>query len=184
MPANLENSAVATGLKKVHFHSNPKERQSQRMFKLLHNCTHLTRQQSNAQNSPNQASAVHEPRISRCSSWIQESQRNQRSNCQHPLGHRKNKRSRKTSTSALLITPKPLTEQITTNCGKFFKSWEYQTTLLPPEKSLGRSRSNSQNQTWNNRLVPDQERVTSRLHIVTLLIKHIYRVHHVKCQAG
>ena len=28
MPANLENSAVATGLKKVHFHSNPKERQS------------------------------------------------------------------------------------------------------------------------------------------------------------
>ena len=27
MPANLENSAVATGLKKVSFHSNPKERQ-------------------------------------------------------------------------------------------------------------------------------------------------------------
>ena len=28
--------------KKVTFHSNPKERQCQRMFKLLHNCTHLT----------------------------------------------------------------------------------------------------------------------------------------------
>ena len=41
MPANLENSAVATGLEKVSFHSNPKERQCQRMFKLLHNCTHL-----------------------------------------------------------------------------------------------------------------------------------------------
>ena len=27
MPANLENSAVATGLEKVSFHSNPKERQ-------------------------------------------------------------------------------------------------------------------------------------------------------------
>ena len=40
---NLENSAVATGLEKVHFHSNPKERQCQRMLKLLHNCTHLTR---------------------------------------------------------------------------------------------------------------------------------------------
>ena len=36
MPENLENSAVATGLEKVSFHSNPKERQCQRMLKLLH----------------------------------------------------------------------------------------------------------------------------------------------------
>ena len=43
MPANLENSAVATGLEKVSFHSNLKERQRQRMLKLPHNCTHLTR---------------------------------------------------------------------------------------------------------------------------------------------
>ena len=42
MPANLENSAVATGLEKVSFHSNAKERQCQRMLKLLRNCTHLT----------------------------------------------------------------------------------------------------------------------------------------------
>ena len=42
MPANLENPAVATGLENVHFHSNPKERQCQRIFKLPHNCTHLT----------------------------------------------------------------------------------------------------------------------------------------------
>ena len=35
MPANLENSAVATGLEKVSFHSKPKERQWKRMFKLL-----------------------------------------------------------------------------------------------------------------------------------------------------
>ena len=42
MPANLENSAVATGLEKISFHSNPKERQCQRMLKLPHNCTHLT----------------------------------------------------------------------------------------------------------------------------------------------
>ena len=34
MPANLENSAVATGLEKVSFHSSPKEGQCQRMFKL------------------------------------------------------------------------------------------------------------------------------------------------------
>ena len=43
MPANLENSAVATGQEKVSFHSNPPKRQSQRMLKLQHNCTHLVR---------------------------------------------------------------------------------------------------------------------------------------------
>ena len=42
MPANLENSAVATGLEKFSFHSNSKERQCQRMLKLLQNCPHLT----------------------------------------------------------------------------------------------------------------------------------------------
>ena len=42
MPANLEDSAVATGLEKVSFHSNLKERQCQRTLKLLHNCTHCT----------------------------------------------------------------------------------------------------------------------------------------------
>ena len=36
--------------------------------------------------------------------------------------------SRKTSTSALLTTPKPLTVWTTINCGKFWKRWEYQTT--------------------------------------------------------
>ena len=41
MPANLENSAVATGLENVSFHSNPKERPCQRMLQLPHNCTHL-----------------------------------------------------------------------------------------------------------------------------------------------
>ena len=44
---------------------------------------------------------------------------------QHPLDNRKGKSSRKTSISALLTTPKPLTVWITANCGKFFKRWEY-----------------------------------------------------------
>ena len=42
MSANLENSAVATRLKKVGFHSKPKEGQCQRMFKLLYNWAHFT----------------------------------------------------------------------------------------------------------------------------------------------
>ena len=41
---------------------------------------------------------------------------------------KKQENSRKTSTSALLTTPKALTVWTTTNCGKFFKRCEYQTT--------------------------------------------------------
>ena len=55
---NLENSAMATGLQKVNFHSSPKERQCQRMFKLPHNYTRLTHQQSSAENSPCQDSTL------------------------------------------------------------------------------------------------------------------------------
>ena len=41
---------------------------------------------------------------------------------------KKQESSRKTSTSVLLIMPKPLTVWITTNYGKFFKRWEYEPT--------------------------------------------------------
>ena len=41
---------------------------------------------------------------------------------------KKQESSRKTSISALLTMPKPLTVWITINCGKFWKRWEYQTT--------------------------------------------------------
>ena len=80
-------------------------------------------------NSPSQASAIHEPWTSRCSSCFQKRQRNQRSNCQHPMDHRKSKRvSEKTFIPALLTMPKPLTVWITINYGKFWNKWKYQTT--------------------------------------------------------
>ena len=41
---------------------------------------------------------------------------------------KKQESSRKTSISAFFTMPKPLTVWITTNCGKFCKRWEYQTT--------------------------------------------------------
>ena len=41
---------------------------------------------------------------------------------------KKQESSRKTSISALLTIPKPLSVWITTNCGKFWKRWEYETT--------------------------------------------------------
>ena len=45
------------------------------------------------------------------------------------VSSKKQESSWKTSISALLTIPKPLTVWIATNCGKFFKRWEYQTTF-------------------------------------------------------
>ena len=61
MPANLEDSAMAEGLEKVSFHSNPKERKA--MLKNAQTATQLHSPhmlESNAQSSPSQASTVHE----------------------------------------------------------------------------------------------------------------------------
>ena len=82
---------------------------------------------------------------------------------------KKQESSRKTFISDLLTMPKPLTVWITINCGKF---WDRNTrpTDLPLEKPVCRSGSNSLNWTWNNRLVPNRKRSTSRLYVVTLLI--------------
>ena len=130
MPANLGNPAVATGLGKVSFHSNPKERRCQRMFKLPHNCTHLTLASKvmlkfskpgfnstwtvNFQMFKLDLEKAEEPEI-KLPAFVGSS--------------KKQENSRKTSTSALLTTLKPLTVWITTKCGKFLKRWEYQTTL-------------------------------------------------------
>ena len=45
---------------------------------------------------------------------------------------KKGREFQKKSTSALLTMPKALTTWITTNCGKFFMKWVYQTTLPAP----------------------------------------------------
>ena len=105
MPANLENSAVATGLEKVSFHSNPTGRQCQRIFKLPHNCTHLTasevmlkilqarlQQYMNHELPDVQAGFTEEPEIKLPTS----------------VGSsKKQESSKKISTSALLTVPKP-----------------------------------------------------------------------------
>ena len=128
MPANLENSAVATGLEKVSFHSNPKERQCQRMLKLRTTAliSHASKvmlkilqarsQQYVNQELPDVQAGFRKDRGTRdqianiC--WILE----------------KARESQKTSTSALSTKPKPLTVWLTINHGKFLKRWEYQTT--------------------------------------------------------
>ena len=120
MPANLKNSAVTIGLEKVSFHSNPKERQCQSMLKLPHNCTI-----SHAVIS--QASKV---KLKILQATLQQYVNHELPDVQ--VGFRKGRgteiklptsagssqkqeSSRKTSTSASLITLKPLTVWITTN---------------------------------------------------------------------
>ena len=130
MPANLENSGVATGLEKVSFHSNPKERQvkecsnyhtialvshsSKVMLKILQarlqqyvNC-----ELQDVQAGFGKGRGTRDQTANIC--WIIKKAR---------------EFHKKTSTSALLTMPKPLTVWITINCGTFLKRWEYQTIL-------------------------------------------------------
>ena len=129
MPANLGNLAGATGLEEFSFHPNPKERQCQRMFKLLHNCTHLTCNKVILQILQARFQQYVNHELSDVQAGFRKS-RGTRDQIANISGiFEKQESSRKTSTSALLTTPKPLTVWITTNCGKFFKRWEYQATF-------------------------------------------------------
>ena len=96
------------------------------MLKPPHNCTHLTR--SNAQNSPSQASADvnHELRDVQAGFRKGRGIRDQIANIHWII--KKAREFQNTSTYVLLTTPKPLPVWTTTNCGKFLKRWEYQTT--------------------------------------------------------
>ena len=136
MPANLEDSAVATGLEKNQFSfqsqwnafpfqkkGNTKECSNYHIITLISHASKLVLkilqarlQQYMNQYIPDVKVGFRKGRRTRdqiasiC--WIIEKQES----------------SRKTSPFALLTTPKPLTVWITPNCGKFSKRWEYQTT--------------------------------------------------------
>ena len=55
-----------TKLEKVSFHSNPKERQWQRMLKLLHSCTHLTHRKHSQEELPHVQGQGHQLRVPGC----------------------------------------------------------------------------------------------------------------------
>ena len=78
--------------------------------------------------------------------------------------------SRKISTSALLTMPKPLTVWITTNCGKFFKRLEYQSTLPASWEMCMQVKKQQLELDMEQQMVPNWERSTPGLYIVTLLI--------------
>ena len=143
MLANLENSAVATGLEKVGFHSNPKERQCQRMLKIhtIALISHTSKgmlkilqakiqQYVNREIPDVQAGfrKVEEPEIKMSTS---------------AGSSKKQESSRKTSISALLTMPKPLTVWMAINCGNSERDGNTRPPDLPLRKFVCRSGSNS-----------------------------------------
>ena len=110
--------------------------------------------------------------------------RGTRSICQHPLDHWKSESSRKTSISALLTIPKPLTMWITINCGKFWKRWEYQTTWSASWETYMQIRKQQLKLDMKQQTGSTSGKEYARLCIVTLLIWLVCRVHHAKCRAG
>ena len=123
MPANLESSAVATGLEKVSFHSNPKERQCQRMFKLLHNYTHFTCWQSNAQNSPSQASTVHNRELLDVQAGFRKARRIRDQIASIHWINEKAREFQKNIYFCFIDNAKAFVCVYHNNCGKFFKRW-------------------------------------------------------------
>ena len=103
--------------------------------------------------------------------WISKRQRNQRSNCQHLLDHRKSKRVPEKHILLFYWLLQNLclcgSQQTVENSSR---DGNTRPPYLPPAKSVCRSRSNSYNQTRKNRRIPNWERRMSRLYIVTLLI--------------
>ena len=127
--ASLENSAVATWLEKVSFHSNPKERQCQRMLKL---CTIALVSYTSKKHSKFSKPSFNSIRAENFQMYMLNLEKAEEPELKLPTfvgSWRKQGNFRKTSTSASLTMLKPLTVWITTNCGKFLKRWEHQTTL-------------------------------------------------------
>ena len=128
MPANLENSAVATGLEKISFHSNSEERQCQRM--LNYHTVALISHTSKVMLKILQA-RLHSMWTMNFHMFKLDLGKAEEPDIKLPTSAgslKKQESSRKTSTSALLTMPKPLTVWITINSGRFWKRWEYQTT--------------------------------------------------------
>ena len=120
MPANLENSAVATGLEKVYFHSSPKERQCQRM--LNYHTVALISHARKVMLQILQARLLQymNREIPHVQAGFREVEKAEAPEIKLPTSSgssKKQESSRKTS--ALLTMPKPLSVWTTANCGKF-----------------------------------------------------------------
>ena len=148
------------------------------MFKLLYSCVNFTCQQDNAQNSSSQASTVCELRNSRYTSRVQKRQKNQRSNYQRPLDHRKKEIPEKNIHFCFINYAKPLTVWITTNCGEFLKGWEYLTSKkhVCMKRRTVRSRLGTMERFKTGKAV-------KAVYCHTAYLTSVW-IHHAKCQVG
>ena len=122
MPANLEDSAVATGLEKISFHSNAKECSNYRKVALISHASKVMLRilQARLQQFVNLELADVQAGFRKGRGT-----RDQIANIAESL---KKQEFQKNIWFLLYWLPKPLTVWITTNCGKFFKRWGYQST--------------------------------------------------------
>ena len=129
MPANLENSAVSTGLEKVSFHSIPKKGNAKECsnYRTIAFISHASKVMLKILQARLQQYVNHELPDVQAGFRKSRGTRDQIANILWII-EKAREFQKKTSTLALLIMPNPLTVWITTNCGKFFKRWEYQTT--------------------------------------------------------
>ena len=126
MPANLENSAVSTGLERSVFIPIPKKGNG---GKCSNYCTialisHASKGMLKILQARLQRYVNHELPVVQAGFRKGRGTRDQIANICWII--EKQESSRKTSISALLTMPKPLSVWIPINCGKFFKRWEYQ----------------------------------------------------------
>ena len=119
MPANLENSAVAIGLEKVSFHSNPKKGKAKECsnYCTIAHVSHASKVMLKILQARLQQYVNHELPHVQDGFRKDRGNRDQIANIAGSLKEQES--SRKTSISALLTMPKPLTVWITINCGKF-----------------------------------------------------------------
>ena len=129
MPANLENSAVATGLEKVSFHLIPKKGNAKECsnYCTIALISHATKVMLKILQARLQQYVIHELPDVQAGFRKVRGTRDQIANIPWII-KKAREFQKKTSISALLTMPKPLTVWITINCGKFGKRWEYQTT--------------------------------------------------------
>ena len=184
MPASLENSARATGLEKLSLHSNAKERQCQRMFKLLHNAliSHTSKAMLKIFQAGLQQYVNHE--LPDVPSGFRKGRGIRDQIAKSIRSSKKQESFRKTSTSALLTIPKPLTLWITSNWKTLQEMGilDHLTCLREICIQVKRQQVELDMEQWTDSKLGKE--YVKAVNTVTLLIKLICRVHHVKTWAG
>ena len=185
MSPNLENSAVATGLEKVGVHSNPKERQCQKMLKLLHDCTishaikvmlkifqarlqqYVNRELPDVQTGFSKARGPRDQIANIC--WIIE----------------KAREIQKNICFCFIDYTKPINYVDHNKLWKILKKMGLPVHLTCLLRNLYAGQKASVRTKYGTMdWVQNWERSMTRLYIVTVLIKLICRVNYSKCHAG